>query len=67
MSCEAQLYLSWRLTLDLDGLVYDLQGFPPLTVAVPIRITGLQCVDVEVFLVDLEDRQAKGRLSVVPE
>src|SRR6202035_4474486 len=64
---EFQLDVAGPLASDLDALMHDPHRFPTVAIAVLIGIGGIELVDVEVFLVDVEDGQPEGDGAVVPD
>ena len=67
MAGEEQIDVARLLAFDLDRLPHDLHVLPAVAELVLVRIARIQLVDVEVLLIDREDRQAEGDLAVVPD
>ncbi len=62
---EEQVDLAGGGAFHRDGLVDDAHVLPPAAVPVLARVGRVQVVDVEVFLIDGEDREAEGDRVVV--
>jgi hypothetical protein len=62
-----QLEVARALALDLVRFMDDAHRLPAALIAVLVRIGGVQFVDVEVFLIDVEDRETEGDGAVMAD
>ena len=67
MPRELQWHLHVRLPLDRDRLAHHPHRLPGVPVAVADGSAGSVCVDIQVLLVDGEDREAPRPVPVVPD
>jgi hypothetical protein len=67
MTGEEQVDIARLSAFDLDGLPHDPHILPAVAEPVLVGVARIELVDVEVLLVDREDRQAEGDPSVMPD